>query len=88
MKPIEPGCLAMVIGGDQEGVDAGKVVTVVRFIGSDGPLGHQDLWEVDKALSWRSTLGGDYLRRACPERFLIRIDGFEETEEIQEEAVA
>jgi hypothetical protein len=84
MKPIEPGCLCVVIRsfcGHQ-----GKTLTVIKQV--DQPTDVEDIsgqwWETDKDLScsWDSS-------PCWPESYLMRIDGHEpETQDVPEELTA
>ena len=51
MKPIEPGCLALIINAPANRIQfAGKIVKVVRFIGESpakNALPRNDYWEVE-----------------------------------------
>lgn len=94
MKPIEPGCLAMIVGSEVA-ENNGKVVTVIECVGMRSPLlsnpavGYtyyiestspsNPLWLVDKDIKWVSGNGDPF----APESLLMRIDGGEE--QFQEE---
>lgn len=85
MKPIEEGCLAIIINSIAG--NNGICVTVGKFIGELPDYEYPDLWEVDKALKsidgWGVTYEGD---RMCAERQLLRVDGeeFAEDKELME----
>lgn len=78
-KPIEPGCLAVVIG-DVPHTNNGKFVVVGNFLGlledfseEDGPY-----WEVDTPLAVVSEYDDSVVERyanVAAERCLLRIDG-------------
>lgn len=77
MKPIEPGCLAVVIGDIPE-INNGKLVVVGNFIGAIEDFTEEDgpYWEVDIPLA--VVAQGDIVSRyanVCAERCLLRIDG-------------
>lgn len=76
MKPIEPGCLAVIVGGNPN--FNGRVVTPVRFIGKLDYFPEPDQWLCDA--EWTIPTG---VMPYCPERSLLRIDGFEEPEETE-----
>lgn len=77
MKPIEEGCLAIVIGS---GVNEnnGICVTVGKFLGKKKNFRAERLWEVDKPLVYRIFFQGDFIcfskESVCPEKNLLRID--------------
>ena len=73
MEPIEEGCLAVIIRSYAG--NAGKEVTVGKFIGGVPGFRHTDIWEVDIFLD---TIFGERVQH-CPESNLLRIDGYEET---------
>ena len=89
MKPIEEGCLAVVTGGSLGRVvngnpNTGKVVTVGKFIGKPSFCTLDiDCWEVSPPLQWKSGMRGLF-----SEKYLLRIDGYEETEKSEQEAEA
>ena len=82
-RPIEPGCLALVLSGDEDG---GKVVQVIRrvielpkpvarnFLGMLIRLSPSDTWwEVDSLIMlYSSTWYAKF--PYCPEKYLLRID--------------
>jgi len=82
MKPIEEGCLAMIIGHPNQN---GAVVTVGKFIDRHPNISHVNLWEVDADIQYHY----DFITTCfniCPESSLMRIDGeeFEEEEQVEE----
>ncbi len=82
MKPIAKGCLAVVIGG----VDCGTEVTVGKFLGEHPPCVGKDLWEVNKPMLFAGVVTGrERLRYLCPERLLMRIDGYEKEQTTERE---
>lgn len=81
MKPIEEGCLAMVVKSHGDGSNYGKVGRVGKFIGGSSRLSYKDVWEFD-APQITTTRKIVYLQR---EAYLMRIDGYEE--EIKETAL-
>jgi len=92
MKPIEPGCLAMIVScGVRE--DLGKTVVVGNYIGkpnikiSNDPRLHQ-CWEVSPPVAW--IIGGSRVKRrpVCPEAALLRIDGYETEQDVKQEVTA
>ena len=72
MKPIDPGCLAMVVNCNQ----FGKTGTVGNFIGSSSGFLGNDWWEFSTPLM---TIHGNIVNM-CSESKLRRIDGYEEEE--------
>ena len=78
MKPIEAGCLAIIIFGE----DSGKIVTVGKYLG-DIPFydKFQDMWEIDIPTSYSNPTEGSFYENFCPEQFLMRIDGGTFTED-------
>jgi len=80
VKPIEPGCLCVVIGP----ISTGSVLTVGAYIGAPPPGWERnlnnDFWEVAS-----SSLDVEY----ASESWLMRIDGHEpETQDVPEELTA
>ena len=81
MKPIEEGCLAMVINSliDENN---GLCVTVGKFLGDKKNIKEERLWEVDRPLIYRVLHNGIQIgtneEYFCPERCLIRLDDFDE----------
>lgn len=76
-KPIEPGCLAVVIG-DVPYTNNGKFVVVGNFLGFPEDFSEEDgpYWEVDTPLAVVAC--GDIVKEyanVCAERCLLRIDG-------------
>lgn len=87
MKPIEPGCLCVIIRSHFG--NNGMCVTAVRKLPpfSEG-WNEPDIWEIDRPIRIK-TLGGEFIRdSSIPEYGLLPIDGHEETEEIEEAATA
>lgn len=79
MKPIEEGCMAVIVGTKQkEGNrnNVGKIVNVGKFIGYI-PGFREDLWEVDIPILFTS--GEEHM--FCPEWGLERIDDEDTTED-------
>ena len=78
MKPIEPGCQAMITRGSF----AGALVFVGNRVTSNEVLGytfHKDcdgkVWEIDRKIRWLHVHELRYVHVACcPERALMRID--------------
>lgn len=74
MKPLEPGCKAMIIGGRCK-ENIGKVVTVGQYLGDFfqeiALLRDRDIWEVDKNILFTN---GDY-QKMCSGKTMQRIDG-------------
>lgn len=76
-KPIEPGCLAMIINTKRSN---GKIVTVGRlitnspiYLSNDGFMYEGPRWEINKSLPTRK---GVFIKHAC-EYNLLRIDDHE-----------
>jgi hypothetical protein len=83
LKPIEPGCAAVIINDpDYEG----QQVTVLEDFGrdefarSDGTTYFDNVWKVDKTFLTWSGMKTDHL----PGRNLLRIDGHEPDEQDEE----
>lgn len=76
MKPIEEGCLAIVVGGFVPGnlgkcVKVGKRIGHRPFVGSGGERGIEMAWVIageDILDTWGNPT------KVAPERFLLRID--------------
>lgn len=83
MKPIETGCLAVVLGAYISS-NNGKVVTVGRYLGDidyfEAPY-NKDHWEIDTAMI--TSTGFSTLH--IPQFLLMRIDGDVFTDEEIEE---
>ena len=84
-KPIEEGCLAVIIKGKNTGME----VTVGKFIGRPDPneLGWfipTNVWEIDKKLKWANKFSMIYLNLA-PEDKLMRIDDYDDSLDVTEE---
>lgn len=87
MLPIEEGCLAMVVRSAAG--NAGKVVTVGRYIGKVPLYDGYDRWSTEEPLRgvYTSGAGAEYVYHATQSQ-LMRIDGGEsEEEETQELAL-
>ena len=46
LKPIEPGCLAILLSPDPRSKFTGKIFRVIRFVGEYYPWPEKDHWEV------------------------------------------
>jgi hypothetical protein len=82
MKPIEPGCLAIITKSEMG--NEGKVVGIVRYIGDDPQYSVGNRWEIDRPI-----LGFPQIRCwSHPGHWMMRIDGedfsHEETEVSEE----
>jgi len=88
MKPIEPGCLCIVINDGVCG-NNGKSVTAIEYLGNvpDRFLLADKIWRVDPPILWKEiplfksteiAKGTDEYLPYCPEINLMRIDGDEE----------
>lgn len=101
MKPIEPGCRAIIINRAPE--DNGKEVTVITFIGEIPPQKKSNKisfyrtknnWKIDKKVKSLVRNNNHSPYRPCsnefqnfvPEQHLLRIDGYEETQEQKQSA--
>ena len=70
MKPIEKGCMAIIIDGAGEKRNVGKIVTVGSFIGEiEGFCGNNN-WNVDQPILFT---GGEY-KNFIQQSYLERID--------------
>ncbi len=79
MKPIQPGCLAIVTGANFHTETIGEVVTCVRRADERDPFALPGSWVLDSEPQY------------CQERFLMRIDGGEDegvTEHTDDEVTA
>lgn len=73
MKPIEPGCKAMIVKSAVP-ANLGKVVTVVRYLGKVPGFNLSDRWQVaERIIRSKRGLIVDHTN----ESKLIRIDGFD-----------
>lgn len=83
MKPIEEGCLAILINCPKQ---AGKVVTVGKYLGEPAIMvaGNQH-WEVDCSISYGGGLRPTRFTNSADEFYLMRIDGEEFEKEIETE---
>lgn len=82
---IEEGCLAMVIP-PALGKNVGKVVRIGKYLGkeetADTPEGVGiAMWEVSPKLTAYHADYGKFLTGNYPEKLLLRIDNYQETEE-------
>ena len=79
LKPIETGCMAIIIGGER-GAYAGMQVRVGAFLGELEGWAGKRRWAIDKSLKSRY---GDQVnhRQECN---LLRIDGHDEKEVTKE----
>ncbi len=92
LMPIEPGCMAMVIDSE-EPANQGKIVQVLSFMDACYSTGPR--WKVDTLLTWHlhyvDAFGTKRVRKLLyPEAWeknLMRIDGYQEDEEIKQEEV-
>ena len=83
LKPIEAGCLAMII--KSRAGNEGKVVTVGRFIGKVPRYAGENRWEIDQMMKATNSLGD---RESCchvREDWMMRIDGEDFSQEVFEE---
>lgn len=76
LKPIVPGCLAVIINADPL---TGTEVTALKFVGTDSRFLDSDLWEIDKVLPAPQK---GYKSNLVPERYLMRIDPDEDAKEV------
>lgn len=80
-KPIEPGCLAMIIGGCDE--MTGSVVTVGEFVGGiefnkngySYSSDSKDWWDVDQKFNIKTSSGDFQVISSIREIYMMRIDG-------------
>lgn len=94
MSKIIPGCMVMVVGHPVTS-NNGKAATAIKYVGdaATDTTGRRglltDYWEIDRSLQAYlvNPETGAFVSdipvmvRYCSERFLVRIDGFIETEE-------
>ena len=99
MKPIEPGCLAIVVGDrDNNGVCVvvGQnlgLKTQIEILGEIEiacSANGSPIWEVSPEIKIGTYVdsGLDAMAPICTEARLLRIDGYEETEEEKQEVTA
>ena len=70
-RPIEAGCLAMIVGS--KGVNTGIIVGVLEF-SHISPIG-QKIWSIDKKLPRYTRFGAPLgITSRAPEEQLLRID--------------
>jgi len=87
MKPIEEGCLALIINSQ---LGNSGIVTVGKFIGRNSIHYNNDLWEVDRQIKYtqihknKTTEGFGYF---APEANLLRIDGEEFEDDFEQEKI-
>ena len=85
LKPIEAGCLAVVV--KSECGNQGDVI-VKSYFGR--AYGFNNVWNVDRPLKWVDLAGSYHEIAMAPESALMRIDGFTEeskTEQAEKELV-
>lgn len=76
MKPIEKGCLALIV--HSKAGHAGKTVTVGSYLGAVKGWYPDGRWEIDREVAGTN---GE-MKRHYPGKWLMRIDGYkEETKE-------
>lgn len=77
MRPIEEGCLAIVIGSIIP-ENNGLCVSVGKYLGDINHIREERLWEVDRYLIYRVLHQGNPIgfdkQNFCPEKNLMRID--------------
>ena len=76
MKPIETGCLAVVIGS-VVAENNGKVVTVGRYLGDVEDFKQKSHWEI----SCKVMIDKGFYVKHAPQNLLLRIDGDPELDE-------
>jgi len=78
MKPIEEGCMALIINSK---INSGSV-KVIKYVGSTPGCMTPNLWEVDKKVYSMRVFTGEIVQsdNLLPECMLMRIDGYEENE--------
>ena len=75
LKPIEPGCLCIVINCKQTGIIVSALEKI--YYSQDFVMNDKNLpcWRVDKALAWSARASRTDIRMPyCPEKNLMRID--------------
>lgn len=78
---LEPGCKAIIVGTMK---NSGKIVKIGNFVGKIDNVSHNDLWEVNQAISYSNGFIRTF-HNLCPGQNLQRIDDDSEREEIREE---
>lgn len=88
MKPIEEGCLALVVNGHPKNI--GKTVTVGKHLGQpeDTQSDYGDWWEISDLLILFKEVQSEFMSgyeevkvRMYPEAGLMCIDGYEESKQ-------
>lgn len=79
LKPIEPGCLAVIIRS--KAGNEGKVVRVGNYLGKVIGFGGDNRWEIDITLKTNLEKLCNHVR----EEWLMRIDGEDFSHEVEEE---
>lgn len=73
LKPIEPGCLCLIIKSATG--NHGRVTVIERVESPGFPCNpHRDWWRVDRDMLWTSGRWAPF----CYEAMLMRIDGYDE----------
>lgn len=72
LKPIEEGCLAVIVGGHPE--YQGRTVTVGKYLGASCHDNYPDHWII-------SITGSNGHEMSGPEKALLRIDDYQQTKE-------
>ena len=82
LKPLEAGCLAVMVNCGNTPENVGKVVKCIQRVDFSSKLGEDDLsemavwWEIDKEVTWNHPKGwyAPITIPAAPEVYLMRID--------------
>lgn len=95
MKPLEPGCKAIIINLNDEynGVEVtcleylpiGTKIPVLSTSFSHAVVNQNAGWKIDKTIAISEGYFGVVKMQALPENHLMRIDGYEEEENIIQE---
>ena len=83
LKPIETGCLAMII--KSRAGNEGKVVTVGNFIGEVPWYHGKNRWEIDQLVKATNDRGDMKSCNHVREDYMMRIDGEDFSHEVFEE---
>jgi len=72
-KPIEKGCKCIIVGC----AESGEVVSAISYYGELHPIPNcldEDVWEIDKSVSYGTALGSDFSVPYISSKYLKRID--------------
>jgi len=85
MKPIEEGCLAIIVN-DEDQINNGKIVRVGKFLGKVTCWSRARHWAVDRDIIYPKFIP-PLVEKHVDEFYLMRIDGEEFEDERETEKV-